>query len=165
MPKIEYKSKYFGNLIINVEAGGHAHSNVIYNEQEIQFFFYQYSKYKDKLNICLNIIDKYLELNDVSRKAIVDNFSIDSSIKGYFECQFDILECEELNEIFGVDELDKLNIKDAVAKLNYPNLLFSIEANEIGISVDYMVSKEYTDEILCVKMDEELNVQGFSHES
>jgi hypothetical protein len=58
-----------------------------------------------------------------------------------------------------------LDIKTTVEKMAYPNLLFGIEEGKITFSVDYMVSKEYSDEILCVKMDEELNITDFSHES
>jgi hypothetical protein len=52
-----------------------------------------------------------------------------------------------------------------LGKLEYPNLLFSRQGDNINVSVDYMISKDYSDEILCVKMDEKLNITGFSHES
>jgi hypothetical protein len=47
----------------------------------------------------------------------------------------------------------------------YPNLLFNIQEDKINVSADYMISKEYSDETLCVRMDEKLNITGFSHES
>ena len=68
-------------------------------------------------------------------------------------------------EVFGVKDFKKINIKNVVDKLQYPNLLFSIDDDEINVSVDYMVSKDYSDEILCVRMDEDLNITDFSHES
>jgi hypothetical protein len=68
-------------------------------------------------------------------------------------------------EIFGVDKFQEMDIRNIVEKMDYPNLLFSMENNEINVSVDYKIFEEYSDEILCVKMDEELNVINFSHES
>ena len=44
-------------------------------------------------------------------------------------------------------------------------MVFTLKNDKLAVSVDYMVSKEYSNEILCVKMDETLNVTDFSHES
>jgi ADP-glucose pyrophosphorylase len=102
----------------------------------------------------------------MAKKAILENFPENETVKYYFECHFDILEEEQLLEIFGVKTFEEFDIAKAVEKLDYPDLLFGIEKNkEITFSVDYKVSEEYSDEILCVKMDEKLNITDFSHES
>jgi len=164
MTKFQFNTKYFGKIIIN-EQSGHGDTDVKYNNQEIGIFFSDYSIYGDKIKIVLKIIDKYLEINEIAKNAILENFNRNELLKYYFECHFDVLEEEKLMEIFHGNDFEKLDIKNTVEKLNYPDLLFSIENNKIIVSIDYMVSKKYSDEILCVKMDENLNIIDFSHES
>ena len=81
---------------------------------------------------------------------------------------FGLLLFDKINKlivIFGVKNFKKLDIEKTVEKMGYPDLIFAIKDDEITFSADYMVSKEYSDEILLVIMDEELNVIDFSHES
>jgi len=160
----EYMTKYFGKIIID-ERGGHGDADVKYNNHEIGIFLADFNIYGTKLKVCLEILDKYIEINEIAKKAILENFTENKTIEYYFECHFDILENDQLIEIFDVANFQEMDIKNVVEKLEYPNLLFSIEDNKINVSIDYMVSKKYSDEILCVKMDEELNITGFSHES
>ncbi|ULQ59052.1 DUF2004 domain-containing protein [Brucepastera parasyntrophica] len=121
--------------------------------------------YGEKLKLCLEIIDKYPELVRAAKKAIADNFPGNETVRYYFECHFDLLDDEDLLEIFGVKTFAEFDIQKAIEKLGCPDLLFGIEDGEIHFSADYMISKEYSDGILCVKMDERLNVTGFSQES
>ena len=165
MAKFEFKTKYFGTIIIDVDDNGDGDTDVMYEDKEINIFLSDYSLYGDKVKVCLEIIDRYIELNEIAKKAMLENFTENETINYYFECHFDALEKEDLMEIFGVDEFQKMEIKSVIEKLEYPNLLFSIENDEINVSVDYKISEEYSDEILCVRMDEKLNVIGFSHES
>ncbi|MDR1912431.1 MAG: hypothetical protein LBQ52_08830, partial [Helicobacteraceae bacterium] len=63
------------------------------------------------------------------------------------------------------ESFDEFDVAKAVEKLDYPSLIFGVKDDRIEVSFDYMVSKENSDQILCVKMDDRLNVTGFSHES
>lgn len=164
MTEFEYITKYFGKIIID-ERDGHGSTNLKYNNHEIHVFLADFNIYGTKVNLCLEIIDKYFEINEIAKKAILENFPENETIKYYFECHFDVLEEEQLIEIFDVANFQEMDIKNIIEKLEYPNLLFSIENNEISVSIDYMISKKYSDEILCVKIDEKLNITGFSHES
>jgi hypothetical protein len=164
MTEFTFTTKCFGDVTI-IEKGGHGNIDAIYNNHEINIFLNDYSLYGDKVKICLGIIDKYIGLDKIAKNAIMENFNRNEIIKYYFECHFDILEEEQLLKIFEANSFEELDIKNVVEKLEYPNLLFNIRDNEITVSVDYMVSKEYSDEILCVRMDEKLNITGFSHES
>jgi hypothetical protein len=159
-----FATKYFGEIIIGGD-GGDGDTYVKYNNQEIHIFFYKYNDYGDKIKVCLEIMDKYAEINEIAKKAVVENFSENETIKYYFECHFDILEKEKIVKIFGVDNFQEMDIRNVVEKLKYPNLLFGIENDKITVSVDYRISKDYSDEILCIKMDDKLNITGFSHES
>jgi hypothetical protein len=164
MTEFTFTTKCFGDITI-IEKGGHGNINAIYNNHEINIFLNDYSLYGDKAKICLEIIDKYIEIDEIAKKAIIEHFNKNEIIKYYFECHFDILDEEQLLEIFDVNNFAELDIKNVVEKFEYPNLLFNIQDIEITVSVDYMVSEEYSDEILCVRMDERLNITGFSHES
>jgi hypothetical protein len=165
MAKVDkYSTKYFGEIVVT-EDNGHGNADVLYDNQEINIFLNDYNLYGDKVAVCLGILDKYVEINEIAKNAIVENFIENETVNYYFECHFDILEEEHLLEIFGVNSFEEMDIKSIVEKLEYPNLLFSIANNEIEVSVDYMVSKEYSDEILCVRMNETLNITGFTHES
>ncbi|MCL1865264.1 MAG: DUF2004 domain-containing protein [Spirochaetes bacterium] len=159
-----YKTKYFGEIFID-ETSDFEYIDVKYKNKEVNLSLSDCNLYGNKLKTCLSIIDKYIEINEIAKKAILENFLKSETIKYYFECHFDILDEEQVLEIFGVKTFDKFDIKKAVEKLDYPSLLFGIEGNEINLSVDYKVSEEYSDEILCVKMDEKLNITDFAHES
>ena len=76
-----------------------------------------------------------------------------------------MLEDKKLLEIFGVKSFEELDIEKTVGKMEYPDLIFYIKDGKINFTVDYMVAKDYSDEILLVIMDKELNVMSFSHES
>jgi hypothetical protein len=156
-----FKTKYFGEIIVDDED----FSDVVYENTGINIFFSDMKLYGDKIETCIYMLNKYLEINNIAKKSIIENFPENGLIHYYFECHFDLLEKEELYEIFGTNDFKKLDIEKIVNCLNYPNLIFSIKDGEIQLSVDYKVPKEYSDEILCVRIDEKLNVIGYSHES
>ena len=161
-------TKYFGETELSVdEDGAWADCDTAYNGQAITISFSDYKLYKDKFNVCLEIIDKYVEINEIAKNAIIEQFhEKNGHVNYYFKCHFeDMLDEEELIEIFGVKSFKKMDITKTVEKMAYPDLIFSIENGKIYFSLDYMVSKEYSDEILLVKMDKDLSVIGFSHES
>jgi hypothetical protein len=159
-------TKYFGEVELTIdEDGSWADFDTVYNGQAITVSLSDYGIYEDKVKICWEIIDKYVEINEVAKKGIAENFPGNETINFYFECHFDILEEEKILKIFGIKTFDKFDINKTVKNLEYPNLLFGIDEGEITFSVDYMVSKEYSDEILCVKMNEKLEITDFSHES
>ena len=157
-----FETKYFGEIIVDDEG----FTNAKYNDQEIRIFFYEYNCYGDKIKTCLEIIDKYIEVDEIARNEIVKNYPKNEIIKNYFKDHFvDYgFEEEQIIEIFGVKDFKDFDIRSTVEKLEYPNLIFGIEDGKIKLSVDYMVYKE-SDQILCVKMDEKLNTIYFSHES
>ncbi len=160
----KYTTKYFGEITID-ETSDFEYIDVGYKNQEINISLSDCNMYGDKLKKCLEIIDRYVEINEIAKKAIIENFPENQTVKYYFECHFDLLDEETIKEILGAEDFKKFDINKTVKNLGYPDLLFGIEDGELNFSVDYMISKEYSDEILCVKMDEGLNITGFSHES
>lgn len=165
MAEIEFKSKIFGDITITIE-NGDASVDLEFRGRDLFFFFTEYDAYGDKTKVCFDVIDRYLDLDKLAKKEIAKYFAKNAIIKYYFECHFDILEDDELIEIFGVNDFQKINIESVVEKLGLPDLLLGIDKHgEIIISVDYQIAKDYSDEILCIKMDEKFNVIDFSHES
>jgi hypothetical protein len=165
MAVFEFATKYFGKIAIDVDSDGNGNADVEYKGKSVNLFFSDYNLYGDKSKACLEIIDQYVEINAIAKKAILECFDENETVKYYFECHFDLLDEDLLMKVFGVKTFDGLDIEKVVENLDYPNLLFGIEEGEIDFSVDYKVSEEYSDEILCVKMDEGLNVVDFSQES
>jgi hypothetical protein len=163
----KHTTKYFGEVEVDID-GSWAEFDTTYDGQEITVSLSDYGIYGDKTKVCWEIIDKYVEINEIAKKAIIENFpEKNGTVNFYFKCHFDenILDEETLFEVFGVKKFKELDIKTTVEKMAYPDLLFGIDDGKISFSVDYMVAREYSDEILCVKIDEELHVTGFSHES
>ncbi|MDR1180259.1 MAG: DUF2004 domain-containing protein, partial [Spirochaetales bacterium] len=152
----KHTTKYFGEIELSIdEDGSWADFDTTYNEQEITVSLSDYGIYEDKTKVCWEIIDKYAEINEIAKKAIIENFpKKDGTVNYYFECHFDILDEEELIEVFGIKKFKDLDIKTTVEKMAYPDLLFGLDEGKLTFSVDYMIAKEYSDEILCVKMDE-----------
>ena len=165
MSKSSVFTKYFGNITIDVDDDGHGDIYTNYNNQEINIFFQRYNTYEDKVKICLEIIDKYVEINEIAKKAIMEQFNENATVKNYFKCHFDMWGKEQLIKTFGTDNFKKINIGNIVEKLEYPDLIFSMRNSEITVSLIYMISKNFSDEILCIKMDEKLNITEFLHES
>jgi hypothetical protein len=155
----EYPTKYFGTIAIN-ENSGFESINVEYANNKINISLADCNFYGDKLKVCLDIIDNYIELNEIAKMTILDNLDV----KSFFNRHFDLLE-EEITEIFGVKDFNDIEVKEVIEKLNYPDLFFDIQNNEIQVSVDYHFSSKYSDEILCVKMDEQFSIVDFLHES
>jgi uncharacterized protein YaaW (UPF0174 family) len=133
MTEFKFATKYFGGIVITTD-DGHGDTDVKYNNQEINIFLADYNIYGDKVKVCLEIIDKYVEINGIAKKAILENFAENATVKYYFECHFDILEEEQLMEIFNANNFNDMDINKVVEKLDYPNLLFGIEDNEINHS-------------------------------
>jgi hypothetical protein len=168
--KIEkHITKYFGEIELTIDKNGSwADFDTTYDGQEVTVSLSDYGIYGDKLKVCWEIIDKYVEINEMAKKAIIENFpKKNGAVNFCFKCHFDedMMDEETLLEVFGVKKFKDLDIKTTVEKMDYPNLLFGIDKGKITFSVDYKVSKEHSDEILCVKIDEKLNITGFSHES
>src|SRR5262249_27337161 len=103
----KYATKYFGEITID-ENSNFEYINVKYKDKEINISLSDCNIYGEKLKVCLEIIDKYIDINEISKKAILENFPENETVKYYFECHFDILEEPKILEIFGVKLLKNL---------------------------------------------------------
>ncbi|MFP3154017.1 DUF2004 domain-containing protein [Lachnospiraceae bacterium ZAX-1] len=171
------KTKYFGDLEINEESDFEyldVKTNLTGEEKDVNIVLAgcdsDGKKTANAIEIinqykAIDIINQYPEWNALAKKAIIGAFPVDKTVCFYFKCHFDCLEKEVLEEIFGTSDFEAIDINDVTEKLPLPNLLFDVEDGKLNLSVDYKVAAEYTDEILCVKVDESMNIIGFSQES
>jgi hypothetical protein len=161
-------TKYFGEIVYD-ETSNEIDFDVTFNGQEINICFNEFSLYRDKIQSCWDIIDQYDKLNEIAKNAIIEYFPQEKgAVNYYFKCHFedDMLDENELIEVFGVNNFKKINIKNVVEKMKYPDLNIWINKNnELDVCSDYKIVPDYSDEILCITMDEKLNIIKFSHKS
>jgi hypothetical protein len=164
-----YKTKHFGEIFIDSNKDFeyiNAKININGIEKDIIFTLCDCNIYENKIKNCLEIIDEYYELNNKAKEIIINEFENNNkTIIYYLKWHFNTLDKKILEKIFDVIDYEQINIKNIVNKLDYPELVFTIHNREIAVSVNYIISAEYSEEILCIKMNEEINVINFSVES
>ncbi|MDR1912270.1 MAG: hypothetical protein LBQ52_08010, partial [Helicobacteraceae bacterium] len=94
-----YKTKYFGELTIDEE---NDYIDVTFKNSEINLFFSDVALYGEKIKTVVEILDRYEEIDNAARKAIVENYASDETISYYFESYFEDFDEETLIETFGV---------------------------------------------------------------
>jgi hypothetical protein len=154
-----YKTKHFGKLTID-ENNNKERAFLRYKETIIGISMFNCNKYGENIKICFEIIDKYFEINEMGKKAIMENFDKNENIKKYFRNMFNTYGEKGFIEIFGIEKIEKLNIKKIIREIHYPDINFDIENDKIILSINYNVDeyKYLLDKVLCVKMDEGLNI-------
>jgi hypothetical protein len=132
-------TKYFGEITFD-ESCSFIGLPVWFDNQMINLSFSKSSVYTEKLASLLVILDRYVEIQEVAKKAITENHRKNKAIKQFFK-----------DTACGIEDL------------NYPGLIFDLHKNnEIIFKVVYNPNKR-TGDILCIAMDKDLNIQGFSH--
>ena len=96
-----YKTRYFGDILVD-EASDFEYIDTEYDGHEINISLSDCNRYGEKMGTCLDILDKYPEINEIAKKAILENFPENEIIRYYFECHFDVLEEAPILEIFGL---------------------------------------------------------------
>jgi 5-methylcytosine-specific restriction protein B len=142
------------------EGGEAGDTGVTYNNQEITIFLYESGIYGDKVKVCFDILDKYLEINEIAKKAVIENMNTDEDLKNYFEYIFSSMNWN----LYGVPN-EEYFIKNFIENWAYPHLLFWISHDKITISVEYVLTEEWGQFVdsLIIDMDEKLNITGFDH--
>jgi hypothetical protein len=148
----KHTTKYFGEveLFIN-EDGSWADFDTIYNEQEITVSLSDYGIYEDKIKVCWEIIDKYVEIDEISKKAIIKKFSHEKLKE---------LNYPNLNLFIRKDEIT-IYLKYETTTYKEKSEGFNkryVEALKKGILIDFPPLP------LRVKMDAKLNVLDINSE-
>jgi len=170
-------TKYFGivepKYDINAYGDHEAYFYGVYKEQTIFIVIEDYEKYGDKLAVIWELIDKYVEIMEIAKKAIIENFPVKEGIvheffKVHFKDDFyyakdDGYYKKYLVKKYNVTVLENIDIASFIEKMDYPSLYFDFEEETIRLILDYYIFKTYsdTDVKLCVFLNEDLQVTDF----
>ena len=157
-----YGTRHFGELAVN-EEDDYTYLDLRYQDREM---YISLSNCRgETLPKCLALIDRYAEIDELARAAIRDEFGSNEVIRYYFQFHFDSLDEKTVQALFGAPSLDALDAKSAVEKLEFPDLVFDGSGGELALSADYRISKEYSEEVLSVRLDENLYILDFTRET
>jgi hypothetical protein len=113
------------------------------------------------------MIDRYFEINDIAKNAILNNYSKNKILKNYFKYCFNNFSKEIRMDIFGIDQYKNIDLRNVIEKLEYPNLMFKLnKKQEVIMTPFYILSRacfEGQSNILCVNINEQFNVINFEH--
>ena len=160
--KDESKStKYFGNVKLDFSHTGNAFFSTVINGSEVVVLWSNYNRFENKIHICWEFVDKYVEIVEIIKKAIVESLlkqkgTAHSYFKTIFEKCFDE---EDRMDLFNGKDFDELNVITFIENYFYPHMNFKIEHGII--SIDFEFYWTIGDPILITKMDMELNIKGF----
>ena len=123
--------------------------------------------YKNKINICLDIIDKYHDLTLIAKRYLIDNYLV--KFKNCFRCYFEYFRKKIIHKIF-YSNLDRnIYFNCSKLRLEYPNLSINLndENNEIEIILSYFSIYDcnygMSSKILYILMNEKFEIIKFNH--
>ena len=166
-------TKYFGNVELEYDSDpdlcGCVSFWTILNGQGILVSIYDYNNMGNKINLCWEIIDKYYEITKIAKNAIIENFQDKTgTVNHYFKYNFDKIKeknyGENIIDIFGVNDFEKINIQKIMEEISYPCLSFHFKDSVFSVSIDFTIienARIEDDVILCVLMDKKLKVIGY----
>jgi hypothetical protein len=162
----KYQTKYIGEItFFTYDSLNFVSGKAYYKNYEISFLFDK-KIFTDKIAICLNIIDRYFEINSITKNEIMNNYLENKKIKAYFKYCFKNIGKENRIKIFFTNKYEEIDFKKVIGKMEYPNLSFKLNGknNELVITCFYRLSKECPfseSNNLCVRLDEKLNILNF----
>ena len=165
----KYKTKQFGEVDFLVRPGAdYGSAEVNYENQRIEIFIPDIWTHTGKITPCLDIIDKYFEINKIAKNAILSNYKKTKVIKEYFKNNFKEMDKEERMEVFSTGKYNKIDFPRIIEKLSYPGLHISLSEDnkELQVSLSYVLAKDsflLRGDLLEVTLDENLSVLGFEH--
>jgi hypothetical protein len=139
-PMENYKSKYFGELIVNgnEECGSF---DVKYNNHPINLLIGDFNTYGNKIKTCFNIIDKYYEITEDIKYTIRHSEEALSIIQSFFN--------------------NNVEINDFINQLQYPNINFELVDDLVHFWVRYnqIIFDKIT--MFTVEINENFEVIGY----
>ena len=168
-------TKYFGDIkfegniefkCIDDDSGLHIPYvvTVQLNNQYININVSGWDYFGDKVKFCWEIIDKYLEINKIAKKAIVKSiFEEKGEANAYFKRKIWQIEHNKkfemiLVEHYGVNDFENIDIKKIIEKMYYPHLFFKKIGDNITHYLKYSIYGPLDSQYLNVYMNEKLDV-------
>jgi hypothetical protein len=174
------KTKYFGEVELKYGNNSYGNNHIFiytdFKDQKISIYIENHDKFGDKRALVWELVDKYIEIHESAKKAIIENFPQKKSVvhtffKKHFDDDFYFAQSEIyhkyykklLIEKYGVTDFKKIDITSFIEKMYYPDLSFDFEDEIITIALDYYIyeSGNDLDVKLNVLLDEKLNVKDF----
>jgi hypothetical protein len=103
----------------------------------------------------ITILNKYDELNEIAKKAIIENYSKNEHIKEYFKGHFDFFDSEKQNLVFGERLYSSIDIlKNLLEKTEKIILQFGLNRPmyELYVTIGYFIFEEFSKYFLDVHM-------------
>ena len=160
-------TKYFEDIDLNLDndssfINGWASFNTIFRDQNVFVGMSEYNLLKNKPHYCWEVIDKYIEINEIAKEAIIKKYNEKHNvIIKYFKKIFrDNKFKENIVKIFSTNDLKKLDIRAVIEKIDFPDLSLNIEDGIMIISAKYTFYEITQGKLLylCVLMNKELEI-------
>ena len=154
---MNYKTENFGVISLN-ENNSWEERRINYKNQKIILEFSEFNIYSDKTQFMLEImtiLNKYDELNEIARNAIIENYSKNEDIKEYFKGHFNFLDNEKQIIILGEKMYSSIDIvKSLLEKTENIILQFGLNRPmyELYVTIGYYIFKEFSEYFLNVYM-------------
>jgi len=161
----KYKTKYFGEVDFSYIAEILGVDIKHYKHQIHLHFRGDYINQKI-IDTCLHTVNDYFKINSVVKKAMLNTFQENKSLHDFFMCCYNIFPRYESVRIFGTEEFKMINMENVVNKLNYPDINFTVDNNNLTISFWYHFISNSTcakGNALIVTMNEQLDILNFKH--
>jgi len=97
---------------------------------------------------------------------MLSSFQENKSLHGFFKCCYNIFPRYESVRIFGAEKFKMINLKNIVEKLNYPDISFTVDNNNLTINFWYHFISTSTyakGNTLIVTMNEQPDILKFEH--
>jgi hypothetical protein len=118
------------------------------------------------VDTCLHAVDNYFEINSVVKQTMLSTFQENKYLHNFFKCCYNIFPRYESVRIFGTEEFKMINLENVVKKLNYPDISFTVDKNNLTINFWYhfkSTSAYAKGNALIVTMNEQLDILKFEH--
>ena len=118
----------------------------------------------ERIKAIEDMLDNVPKLYEKGKKAILSGKDSNELIKYFIE--FHIEELDEIHKIFGVDSNDEISSAMFIEKLLPRAVAINVDQdNMIDCTLDFSLPKEYTDELLVVRFNNQYEIYGITHES
>jgi hypothetical protein len=166
---VKYKTKQFGEISFHVHSGSTIGSTDLkYDNQKINIFIPDIWTHTEKITPCLNIIEKYFEINNMAKNELLNNYKENKVIKEYFKYNYRTMYNEERLKVFSTVKYRKIDFPAIIKNLSYPVLHIRLNDennNKLEVSLDFILAKDSVlrGHLLEVHMNENLTISGYEH--
>jgi len=165
---VKYKTKQFGEISFHVwPDDDYGHTDIHYQNQKIEIFIPDIWTHTKKIAPCLDIIEKYFDINETAKNTLLNNYKENKVIKEYFKFNFRKMYNEERLKVFSTVKYKKIDFPAIIKNLSCPVLHIDLNEanNELEVSLSYVLTKVswLRSQILIVNIDENLTVSGYEH--